>query len=183
LRPLDDAQRRRLLTRSALCCAISLCLAPLAGRSSFELAGEQAAFDSRFTALALQNVWNQKPVPISRDPFIPEASSIKANLGPQLGAGNDSIVGMQVTQGDPIGFTLPANRGAEGTPLQDGPLGTPRISAIVSGPSPRALVDDGTHVRVLAVGDALAGSRVTAIDESGVHLQSGALLRLAEDRL
>lgn len=164
MRPLDDARRRRLLTWSALCCAVSLCLAPIAGRSSFELAGERAAFNSRFTTPTLQPIWTPKPVSVARDPFMPEA-------------------GMQVTQGDPLGFALPPNRGAAGTPLQGGAFETPRVTAVVTGALPRALIDDGTQVRVVAVGDMLAGSRVIAIDQSGVHLQTGAVLSVAEDRL
>ncbi len=176
MRQLDDAHRRRLLTWSAVCCGISLCLAPLAGRSSFELASEQAAFNTRFSTAALQPIWTPKPVSVARDPFIPEV------YGVNLPAPQDSIVGMRVTQGDPIGFTLPANRGAAGTPLQDGDF-APQVTAIVIGPSPRALIDNGTQVRVVAVGDKLAGSRVTGIDENGVHLQSGVVLGLTEDRL
>jgi hypothetical protein len=144
---------------------------PLAGRSSFELAGEQAAFNTRFMTPALQTVWNEKPIPVARDPFIPEAG------------GGESVVGSQVTQGDPVDFALPANRGAAGTPLQDPALGAPRVTAVVVGPSPHALVDDGTHVRVVGIGDMLAGSRVTAIDAGGVHLQSGAAIGLAEEQL
>lgn len=175
MRPLDDAQRRRMLTWSALLCAIPLCLTPLAGRSSFELAGEQAAYDSRFATAALESVWHDKPLDVARDPFIPERPS-------RTLAASNGVVGLQVTQGQPIGFALPANRGARGTPVQDAALGFPAVTAIVSGASPRALIDDGAHVRVVGVGDMLAGSRVAAIDRTGVRLENGILLGLREDR-
>lgn len=180
MRPLDDGQRRRLLTWSALFCAIPLCLAPLAGRSSFELASEQAAFNARFSAPQLQNVWKDKPVAVARDPFVPEASTAHGGNEPAPGG---SIVGMQVTQGASMGFVLPANRGAAGTPLASAASGVPTVTAVVTGPSPRALIDDGEHVRVVGIGDMLGGSRVRAIDGSGVRLQNGMLLALTEDHL
>jgi hypothetical protein len=176
LQPLDDVKRRLLLRWSALCCAIPLCLAPLAGRSSFELAGERAVLDNRFTTPALERVWSTKAVSVARDPFMPDKSSGGA-APPQVTA-YGGVVGMQVTQGDPIGFALAPNRGAG--PLQDNGLAITRVSAVVLGVSPRALIDDGTRVRVVGSGDAVAGSRVASIDERGVHLQNGLLLPLAE---
>lgn len=182
MRPLAERQRRRLLTWSSLLCAIPLCLAPLAGRSSFELASEQAAFNARFSSAQLENVWNDKPVAVARDPFVPEASA--PAIGDQAGASSrSSVVGMQVTQGDSMGFVLPANPGAAGTPLATGTSGMVTVTAIVSGPSPRALIDDGGHVRVVAIGDMLGGLRVLGIDASGVRLQNGTLLALTENHL
>lgn len=176
MRPLHEHERRRMLTWSALLCAIPLCLAPLAGQSSFELASEQAAFNARFSAPSLETVWNDKPVDVSRDPFMPEHGHNVALLPEPPG-----IVGMHVMQGAATGFVLPANRGAAGTPVQDGSPIPSTVTAIVTGPSARALLDDGAHVRVVSVGDALAGSRIIAIDPSGVHLQNGTVMPLAED--
>lgn len=176
LRALGDAERRRMLSWSALLCAVPLCLIPLAGRSSFELASEQAAFNARFATPAPDTLWHDKPLSIARDPFIPETAS----PGPLWSTG--SVVGMQVTQGQPIGFVLPVNRGAAGTPVENPAQGPGSVTAIVTGPSPRALIDDGSRVRVVGDGDMLAGSRVAAIDGAGVHLQNGTLLPLAEDR-
>ena len=174
--PLDDRERRRLLTSSAILCAIPLCLAPLAGRSSFELASERAAFDARFNAPSLATVWHDKPLVVARDPFVAEHTG-----GPSESGRTNSIVGLHVTQGQPIGFALPPNSGASGTPVQASGAELPTVTAIVSGPSPRALIDDGIHVRVIGIGDPLAGSTVASIDGSGVHLQNGVLIALAED--
>lgn len=181
MRPLDDAQRRRLFTWSALLCAIPICLAPLAGRSSFELAGEQAAFNARFSTVQPQNVWNDKPLAVARDPFVPEApTAASGDKEPMAASG---VVGMHVAQGSPIGFVLPPNRGAAGTPLGSGGPGMVTVTAVVTGPSPRALIDDGERVRVVAIGDMLGGSRVRSIDRSGVRLQNGTLFALTEDHL
>lgn len=181
MHPLHDAQRRRLLTVSSILCAIPLCLMPLAGRTSFELAGEQAVFNARFDAPELRSVWNEKPVPVARDPFVPEGAAAPGVRGRGTLA-DDGIVGMTVRQGDSMGFALPPNRGAAGTPLQ-ATGGLPAITAVVTGSSPRALVDDGDRVRVVGIGDTLAGSRVMNISGAGVRLQNGALLTLTEDRL
>lgn len=173
--PVDEGERRRLLCLSAILCVIPLCLAPLAGRSSFELASEHAAFDKRFNGPSFDTVWNDKPVDVARDPFVAERA-LPVSTGPGNG-----IVGLHVTQGQPIGFVLPPNSGASGTPVQGSSVDLPSVTAIVSGSSPRALIDDGMHVRVIGIGDSLAGSRVLSIDGAGVHLRNGRVLVLGED--
>lgn len=180
MHPLRDAQRRRLLDWAALLCAIPLCLAPLAGRSSFELAGERAAFDARFSA-PQQGVPKYTPVTVARDPFVPEAPA--PAIGDQEQTARAGVVGMHVMQGDPMGFLLPVNRADAGAPLVNGPAAIITVTAIVSGSSPRALVDEGDRVRVVGIGDMLGGARVLGIDESGVRLQNGTLLALTESRL
>lgn len=180
MRPLDDAQRKQVFTWSVLLCAVPLCLAPLAGRSSFELASEQAAFNARFSKAQPQNVWTDKPVAVARDPFVPQ--SIAAEPREKDSAATNSVVGMQVRQGDSIGYALPPNHGAEAA-LENGNSGALSVTAVVSGLSPRALIDDGQRVLVVGVGDAVGGSRVLAIDRFGVRLQNGTLLSLTEDHL
>lgn len=176
MRPLGETERKRMLTWSALFCAVPLCLAPLAGRSSFELAGEQAAFNARFSAPQLQSIWSDKPVTVSRDPFVPEAQGSAAEAAYPTSGG---VVGMQVTQGDSMGFAVPVNRGA-GTTLA-GAIGPLTVTATVTGPSARALVNDGGRVRVVGIGDPLSGSTVVSIDGSGVRLRNGILLPLSEE--
>lgn len=176
MRPLHEDERRRMLTWSALLCAVPLCLTPLAGRTSFEIATEQAAFQMRFSTPSLETVWNGKPVDIRRDPFQPEQGAKNA-----LAAAPGGLVGLHVTQGASIGFILPANHGSAGSPVQVTAQGNPSITAIVTGPSPRALIDDGAHVRMVGVGDALAGSRILAIDAAGIHLENGTVMPFAEE--
>lgn len=163
--PLDEASRRRMRSWSALLCVIPLCLAPLAGRSSFEAASERARFEARFNAPALKVSWNHEPVSVARDPFVAEKSTQAGSVAPT------GVVGMHVTQGQPIGFALPGHTLAV------------TVKAVVTGASPRALVDDGEHVRVVGLGDVLAGARITSIDASGVHLQNGTVLELTEGAL
>ncbi|HKU66884.1 MAG TPA: hypothetical protein VJP85_03815 [Candidatus Baltobacteraceae bacterium] len=158
MRPLDDRLRRQLFAWSATLCAIPLCLVPLAARSSFEVASERAAFDARFSAPALRLTWNRPPVNVSRDPFVPE---VRVEAGAPAASG---IVGVHVTQGQPIGFAGPAAV----------------VTAVVTGPSPRALVDDGARVRVVGIGDVLGSKRIVSIDAVGVHLENGVLLPVLE---
>ena len=163
MHPLDERGRRRLLSWSALLCAVPVCLTPLAARSSFELASERAHFNARFTAPPLGTTWTQKPVVVVRDPFVPEGRPVAVVVAPRTG----STTGMHVTQGEPIGYVASGSAAISTS-----------VTAVVTGASPRALIDDGLRVRVVAIGDALLGSRVARIDRSGVRLQNGTLLPL-----
>lgn len=144
--PLDESARRRMAIWSAVLCAIPLCLAPLAGRSAFESAGERAALDSRFARLSLGPPAHEQTVRVDRDPFIETSAR---NPVP------------------PVRGKAPANA---------------TVTAVVTGASPRALIEDGATVRVVGIGDAVAGSRVDAISPAGVRLRSGALLPFAQER-
>lgn len=180
--PLHDARRRKLLNVSALLCAIPVLLAPIAGRSSFELASEEAAFNQRFAPPAPSVDPAARPMPVSRDPFVPDRLiTLPAPAAFSSSPNSESVVGMQVTQGESTGIALPSNRGALGTPVTDSSLALPSVRAIVTGGgSAHALVDDGAHVSVVGVGDKLDGSKITSIDATGVRLANGMLLTLAE---
>ena len=181
--PIDDRARRRLLVLSAMLCAIPSSLAPLVARSSFELSAERAAFNARFIVPSIPVAWNPRPVAIGRDPFIPDDRQDDAsdNANPALpGAGG--IVGMQVVQGQSIGFPLPSNRDLSGMSLQDAAFGVPTVRAVVIGTSARALIEENGRARIIGVGDFIAGSRVIAIDRAGVHLKNNLVFALTEDR-
>jgi len=167
LHPLDESTRRKIVACAAFCCAVSLCLAPLAGRTSFELARERRVLAARFRTPELDAPRRDQPVAVARDPFIAERDEDAPNREVPVAA-NENVVGMRVMQGQPIGFAVG--------------YGVPQITAVITGTSPRALADDGAHVRVIAIGDSLAGSRVVSIDGAGVRLSNGTVLRLAEDR-
>ncbi len=65
---------------------------------------------------------------------------------------------------------LPPNIGAGvGLPPTDGV----RVTALITGARASAIVEDRNGTRVVAVGDLVAGDRVTAIDAAGVHLARG----------
>lgn len=54
------------------------------------------------------------------------------------------------------------------------------VEAVATGGTPRALVQDGAQARIVGIGDALAGSRVTAIDAEMVRLANGTVLHLVQ---
>jgi hypothetical protein len=76
---------------------------------------------------------------------------------------------------------LPPNAGAPNGafPFAAGPRTTATVSAVITGPHPFALVDDGGATRMLTIGDRIAGEQVVAIDATGVRLSSGTVLRVA----
>ncbi len=72
---------------------------------------------------------------------------------------------------------LPANAGAGMMTL--GPsLGGLRVSAVIIGVHPTALIVDGTVSRLVAAGDRIGDARVITIDTSGVDLSDGRRLAL-----
>ena len=72
---------------------------------------------------------------------------------------------------------LPPNAGAGSGPF---PLATAlRVTAVMTGAHPFALVDEGGTTRILTIGDAFGGAVIAAIRVDGVHLASGAIVPLA----
>jgi hypothetical protein len=56
------------------------------------------------------------------------------------------------------------------------------VRALVVGDDPEAIVDDHGVVKIVAIGDTLAGWSVKAIDERGVHLSNGVVLTDGDPR-
>ncbi|BDE06385.1 hypothetical protein WPS_16610 [Vulcanimicrobium alpinum] len=65
---------------------------------------------------------------------------------------------------------LPPNAGADGAPR---PFAAPRLTAVVAGRHPFALIDDGGTSRLLTVGDAFGASTIVAIRDDGIALADG----------
>src|SRR5260370_6865222 len=69
---------------------------------------------------------------------------------------------------------LPPNAGAGSGPF---PLAPPlRVTAIMTGAHPFALVDEGGTTRILTIGDEFGGAVIAAIRLNAVHLPSGPTL-------
>lgn len=111
-------------------------------------------------------------IPISAPPF-PASSSTAANAAIPAGLA-----------------PLPPNAGATGTPLSIAHAGAPaasaaqpsetvRVTAIVTGAHPYALVDDGPTARLVTVGDRIGDDTVAAISAGGIRLAHGATVPLA----
>jgi hypothetical protein len=72
---------------------------------------------------------------------------------------------------------LPPNAGAATGPFPTAP--SLRVTAVMTGAHPFALVDEGGTTRILTTGDELGGALIAAIRFDGVHLASGAIVPLA----
>ena len=169
MKALDDYRRRQLACLSAVLCTGSLLLFPIAGRTSLELASERPGFDTRF---ALPPLSIASPMPrliVLRDPFSPSDSAATVMLSSQQ-------------HDDPIAFTLPPNRGAARTPLEDAASQPVLVRAVITGTlSSKALIDENGRVRVIGVGDKVQGSAVLSVDASGVHLTDGRRFSVTEE--
>lgn len=72
---------------------------------------------------------------------------------------------------------LPPNAGAAAS---ESPFAnTARVTAVVTGPHPFALVDDAGTTRVLTVGERIGAAAIVAIDAAGVRLTDGTKLPVA----
>jgi hypothetical protein len=155
LQPLDERPRRRMLLLAAVLCAVPMLLLPLAGRSAFEVADERTAFVQRFPQHATPSKTAERALNVARDPFVADAPAAVAG----------GVVGMHVVQGASMGISVPD---------------APEVRAIVSGSSPRALIEQSGRVRVVAPGDALSGSTIVRIDGGGLLLKNGTRVRVTE---
>jgi hypothetical protein len=71
---------------------------------------------------------------------------------------------------------LPPNAGAGGGPFPPAPA--TRVTAVMTGAHPFALVDEGGTTRIVTTGDEFGGAVIAAIRIDGVHLISGAIVPL-----
>jgi hypothetical protein len=72
---------------------------------------------------------------------------------------------------------LPPNAGAGPFPFAAATPAT-QLRAVVTGPQPRALIEENGRTRLAGVGDRLAGARISAIDSDSVTLDDGRRLTL-----
>ena len=120
-------------------------------------------------------------VPLRRDPF----------AGADASAARPAAVPPQSQLAMPVIPTLPRipaalrplppNAGARdaGFPFATGARTTAAVTAVITGPHPFALVDDGGTTRMLTVGDRIAAETIVAIGADGVRLSSGDTLAVA----
>lgn len=73
---------------------------------------------------------------------------------------------------------LPPNAGATGGASPIAAV-DPRVTAVVTGPRPFALLADGAATRLVTVGDSAGGRRIVAISADGIRLADGTTLGVA----
>lgn len=75
-----------------------------------------------------------------------------------------------------IARLLPPNAGAAlGALPRDGV----RVTALITGTRPSAIVEDQSGTRVVTLGDVLGGDRISAIDAAGIHVARGTIYPIA----
>ncbi len=169
---LYDDDRRSLARLSTMLIIAAIGVLPLTTQSSSVAGAADVRTQANLSDLSLPPRLTFPAYSVSRDPFVPE-QSIRARLDGSA---------LRVGQGSEIGVVLPPNAGAE----QNGTIGSmsgalpsaPIVRAIVLGNPARALVEDGSSVRVLGVGDRIGDLAVASITPEGITLSDGTRLLL-----
>ncbi len=106
-------------------------------------------------------------VAVRRDPFAePTAPAVLSATAPARTPPGESI---EPLPSNLAHDTIPALPGAAPDPAGNGP----RVSAIVTGPHPYAMLDTGGVHEIKGLGDRVGGIPIVAIDLDGVRLRDG----------
>jgi hypothetical protein len=155
---LNRASRRALAGAAVMAYAAAFALVPAEVGSRLSPPPSPAAIE-RPAPIPL-------PVVAERDPFVARAPD-EPDVPPFVPRVPE-LAGLR---------PLPPNAGAGVLPFGTR-RGALRVLAVVTGPNPSALIEDHDHSRLVAAGDALDGSRITAIDGGGIVLEDGRRLGL-----
>jgi hypothetical protein len=151
------------MSLSAMLCATSFVLAPIAGRSSAGAMLEQSGFTQEFHVPQLPPERPPKRAILVRDPFASPDEPGPAAAAPLQSP--DGIVGMRVVQGQSTGIAVP--------------FGGTTVRAIVTGGSARALIETNGRTQIVSSGDPLLGSTIVSIDSEGIRLSNGRRIHLS----
>jgi hypothetical protein len=172
---LDPFSRNTLVAVAGLCVAATIALAPIRARSSIESPASaplsvprDASGDEAVTSIA-----------VARDPFDepgPGAANARAAgsaANPASPASEMSLEPLPANVTDPI---VPAMPGA----AADAGGTSTRVTAVVTGAHPYALIERAGIHSIEGLGDRIGNSTIRTIDIDGVRLSSGE--RLSVDR-
>lgn len=168
---LSDGERRTLILWSVSLCAASILLAPLAARSSGEVAPADPGIATEVHAPDVPARATTLPPLVIRDPFVADAPPAGSEKPPPEDTSNATAVGTPVVAGTPLGF-------APGRALGDNAI----VTAIITGDEPEALVEESGRSTILRIGGQLDGLRVTGITAEGIRLADGSVRRVQEVR-
>ena len=154
---MNHSNRPSLVAASLACFAAAAVLMPTGARSQLDLGPHQAP--------------GAAPAPVVRPPaaVAPERDA----FAPRATLDEDPRSAIPVPRAP-----LPSLRRPAVTNPAPHPLERSRVTAIVTGAQPAAIVDAGAALRVVTAGDALDGSTITAIDDDGIRLADGRRLSL-----
>lgn len=155
---LDRFSRTAIVGFSALCIWGAFAFAPQRARGSVAVSVPIPGLIEPREAVAA-------PVPVRRDPFAEPA----ATYAPAVA---NSALGLPRSAGT-VG-PLPPNLSDDGVPAMPAPSnGSVRITAVVTGAHPYALIDNGGVHAIKGLGDRIAGVPIDAIDLDGIRLHDG----------
>jgi hypothetical protein len=161
--------RGAVVALSALSVAGAIKLAPGPAQSAVSDAAPRPL--PSVIALAAERV---APVPVRRDPFAePAAPSPQAAAPPA--ARTLASEKMEPLPSNLPNDTIPALPGSAPDTASSGP----RVTAVVTGPHPYAMLETGGVHEIKGLGDAVGGVAIAAISIDGVRLRDGR--RLAVD--
>jgi hypothetical protein len=165
------------VSRAALAAAAFLCFGGAFVTTPIAARGAASALSPARTPSP-----RDEPPPIAgvtpkRDPFAGEPPATPRAAQPVAPASSLRSFALAV----PPGVTaLPPNAGAGSMPS---PFGAPavraaRVTAVVGGTHPYALLDDAGAIRIVTTGDRIDGDTIVAIDADRIRLAHGAALVL-----
>jgi hypothetical protein len=159
---LDLPNLGAIVVLSALGVAAAIHLAPGAAPGSFApTAPQRLPFVARSAADPIV------PVAVRRDPFAEPA--VPAMVSATLPARTSPSETIESLPNNLANDTIPALPGS----APDSPADGPRVTAIVTGPHPYAMLDAGGVHEIKGLGDRVGGVAILAIDLDGVRLRDG----------
>ncbi len=178
---LDRHSRTIILSSSAVCLIGALAASPMTARSA-GAATPPLAMQPRSGLVAPMPVIPPRAVRPQRDPFIgTRDEDVAAAMPARKFAAVPALP--PIADLPRVPASLPPNAGAgEGTAVAYAPGTAPitaAVRAVIVGPHPYAIVDEGSTTRVVGVGGDIGGKRVLAITLSGVVLGDGERLSLS----
>ena len=164
----DLISRSAVVALSALCVAGAIKLAPGQAQSAPGAAAPRPL--PSLVQLAAERVAS---VPVRRDPFAEPAAGTQSVVPPA--ARTLAVEKMEPLPSNLPNDTIPALPGSAPDPAASGS----RVTAIVTGPHPYAMLETGGVHEIKGLGDAVGGVAIAAISIDGVRLRDGR--RLAVD--
>jgi hypothetical protein len=164
---LDLPNRGAIVVLAALSVAGAMKLASGTAPSSFTATPRQALpYVARGVADPLA------AVAVRRDPFAePAAPAVIGAMTPAPATPRETVEALPSNLADD---TIPALPGT----APDVPASSPRVTAIVTGPHPYAMLDAGGVHELKGLGDRVRGVTIVAIDLAGVRLRDGERLTI-----
>lgn len=165
----DDERRTLIQTGVLLICGACAVLPFTISPASVSAQAQEAPNALYLAAPVVPGRLRFPDVSVNRDPFIPDQTGQSSLAVPLDASSSDGG----------IGIVLPPNPGASGDSIpSSAPTGI-AVRAIVLGDQSRALIDIGSSVRVVGIGDLIGSATVRAIDAHRVILSNGMKLTLA----